>query len=155
MSTKIVAQLDANGYLVGSSLADESPLEPGTFLLPGGCIDADPPVVQADQRARWAGHGWEVETLPTLPEPDVPQEQPTPPKQFTSLEFLDLFTEAEQLDIVHASIASPHVKLWYDRMLAANFITLDDPRTEIGLNALVEAGLLGTVRKDQIVEAMQ
>ena len=47
------------------------------------------------------------------------------------------------------------VKLWYDKMLAASFITLDDPRTEAGLNALVSAGLLTAARKAEIVEAMQ
>ena len=85
----------------------------------------------------------------------IPPEPPKPPKQFTSLEFLDLFTEPEQLTIVQAAIASPQVKLWYDRMLAANFITLADPRTEAGLTALVGAGLLTAERKAAIVEAMQ
>lgn len=82
-----------------------------------------------------------------LPEPVYPQ--------FTSLQFLDLFTEAEQLGIVQAANASPQVKLWYDRMLAAMFITLADPRTEAGLTALVTAGLLTAERKTAIVEAMQ
>ena len=77
------------------------------------------------------------------------------PKQFTSLEFLDLFTDAEQLAIVNAANASTQVKLWYDRMLAANFITLADPRTEAGLTALVQAGLLTAERKAEIVGAMQ
>jgi len=75
--------------------------------------------------------------------------------QFTSLQFLDLFTESEQLAIVTAANASPQVKLWYDRMLAAMFITLADPRTETGLTALVGAGLLTAERKAAIVGAMQ
>ena len=82
-----------------------------------------------------------------LPEPVYPQ--------FTSLEFLDLFTEPEQIAIVTATNASAQVKLWYDRMLAANFITLADPRTEAGLAALVQAGLLTAERKAAIVGAMQ
>lgn len=46
------------------------------------------------------------------------------------------------------------VKLWYDKMLAAGFVTRADPRTEAGLSALVSAGLLTAERKAAIVEAM-
>ncbi len=35
--------------------------------------------------------------------------------QFTSLQFLDLLTEAEQLAIVQAGMQNAAVKLWYDR----------------------------------------
>jgi len=76
-------------------------------------------------------------------------------KKLTSLEFLDLFAEEEQLAIVTAAMQSAQVKLWYDRTLAAMFITLSDPRTEAGLTALVDAGMLTTERKDEIVEAMR
>ena len=87
------------------------------------------------------------------PEPADPP-PPAPPKQFTSLEFLDLFTESEQLAIAPAAMQSAQVQLWYDRTLAANFITLADPRTEAGLTALVTAGLLTAERKAEIVAAM-
>lgn len=40
---KIVSQLGPDGYLFGPTLADESPLEPGVFLIPGGAIDRPPP----------------------------------------------------------------------------------------------------------------
>jgi hypothetical protein len=80
---------------------------------------------------------------------------PPKPKQLTSLEFLDLFTEDEQLAIATAAIQIPHVKLWYDRTLAAMFITLADQRTEAGLTALVDAGMLTAERKAEIVGAMQ
>ena len=33
--------------------------------------------------------------------------------QFTSLQFLDLFTPAEQLAVATAAMQSPQVKLWY------------------------------------------
>lgn len=87
----------------------------------------------------------------------IDQSKITPPeyRQLTSLEFLDLFTEAEQLAIATAAMQSAQVKLWYDRTLAAMFITLADPRTEAGLTALVDAGMLTAERKAEIVEAMQ
>jgi hypothetical protein len=78
---------------------------------------------------------------------------PLPPKtQFTSLEFLDRFTEAEQIAVVTATLANAQVKLWYDKMLAASFVDLEDPRTEGGLNALVLSGLITQSRKNEILE---
>lgn len=88
------------------------------------------------------------------PEPADPL-PPAPQKQLTSLEFLDLFTESEQLAVATAAMQSAQVKLWYDRTLAAMFITLADPRTEAGLSSLVVAELLTEDRKAAIVEAMQ
>lgn len=40
---KIVSQLGPNGYLLEPTIADESPLEPDVFLIPGGAIDRPPP----------------------------------------------------------------------------------------------------------------
>ena len=87
------------------------------------------------------------------PEPADPLPPPAP-KQFTSLEYLDLFTEDEQLAVVTATMASPQVKLWYDKMLAAGYITSADPRTDGGLSALVGAGLLTEARKAEILAVM-
>lgn len=87
------------------------------------------------------------------PEPADPAPH-APPKHLTSLEFLDLFTESEQLTIVSSAMSSPQVKLWYDRTLAAMFITLADPRTEAGLNAAVAGGLITEARKNIIIAAM-
>ena len=83
-----------------------------------------------------------------------PSLAPKPPRQLTSLEFLDLFTTEEQLAVATAAMNFAQVKLWYDRTLAAMFITLADPRTEAGLEALVQAGLLTAERKAEIVGAM-
>ena len=116
-------------------------------LSDGAWIPNDPANMDRAAFAAWLAEGNTPEPADPLP--------PAPPKQFTSLEFLDLFTEAEQLAIVTAANASAQVKLWYDRMLAANFITLADPRTEAGLTALVQAGLLTAERKAEIVGAMQ
>jgi len=82
---------------------------------------------------------------PTLP----------PPGQFSSLAYLDLFTETEQLQVVTATMQSAQVKLWYDKMLAAEYITLADVRTEQGLAVLVSLSLLTPERKAQIITAMQ
>lgn len=61
---KTVSQLDLNGYLVGSAIADESPLEEGVFLLPAGCIDLAPIDVPVGQLARFDGMGFVLEDMP-------------------------------------------------------------------------------------------
>ena len=150
---KIVSQLGADGYFVTPTIAYESPLEEGVFLIPGGAVDVEPPVTPDGQRARWQ-NGWVFEVIPQ-PEPEPePEPEPPQPKRFTSLEFLDLFTDAEQKSIAAAAMVNVDAKLWYDRTLAAMFVTLADPRTEAGLTALVGAGLLTVERKAAIVAAM-
>lgn len=92
------------------------------------------------------------------PEPESPEApEPLPPQypRLTALEMLDLFTEAEQLAVVDATMTNAAVKLWYDRMIAATFVTYEDPRTEGGLQTLVDAQLLTPERKADIVAAMQ
>ena len=109
-------------------------------------IPADPANTDYAQYLQWLAEG--NTPLPADPLP------PPPPKQFTSLEYLALFTESEQLAVVSATMAVPQVKLWYDKMLAAGYVTSADSRTEGGLVALVGAGLLTEARKVEILEAM-
>lgn len=66
---KIVYQLDSNGYSVGVTEADECPLEPGVYLIPAGCVETPPPVLQEGLRARWTGEAWTVETVPAAEAP--------------------------------------------------------------------------------------
>lgn len=40
MTSKAVAQLDGQGFYLGAVDATESPLEPGTWHIPGGAVDA-------------------------------------------------------------------------------------------------------------------
>ena len=82
--------------------------------------------------------------------------EPAPPValNLSSLTFLDLFTESEQIAVASAAMSNVQAKLWYDRTLAAEFITLNDPRTEAGLDALVSIGLLTAERKTAIIASM-
>lgn len=70
------------------------------------------------------------------------------------LDFLDLFTEQEQIGVVTATLANPAIKLFYDRLLAATYVTIEDPRTLAGIQALVSAGLLTQARADAVIAAM-
>lgn len=103
------------------------------------------------------GNGFAVIDPPEPEGPEEPEQEPLPPQypRLTALEMLDLFTEPEQLAVVEATMANAAVKLWYDRMIAATFVTYEDPRTEGGLQALVDAQLLTPERKAAIVAAMQ
>lgn len=62
MKTKSVTQLDEFGYFLGTSIAYESPLEPGVFHIPANAIDVKPPTVPANKRARWMGE-WVFEDV--------------------------------------------------------------------------------------------
>jgi hypothetical protein len=84
---------------------------------------------------------------------DVAPQQPGVQTKMSSLQFMDRFTEQEQLAIVSATMVSAPVKLWYDRMIAATEIVLTDPRVNTGLQQLIGAGLLTQDRYDVILPA--
>ena len=75
--------------------------------------------------------------------------------RFFGNEKLDLFTPTEQLAVVSATMTDPVVKLMYDRMLGAGYLTYEDPETEYGLQLLLDKGLITQDRKVAIVAAMQ
>jgi len=73
MSTeKIAYQCDENGYYLGEVVADESPLEPGVFLIPGGCVERMPPEPVKGKIARHTGKKWVMEDVP---EPSTPSRE--------------------------------------------------------------------------------
>lgn len=53
-----VYQTDVDGYLVEPIEADEDPLEPGNWLIPAGCVGTKPPLLAANEAARWANGAW-------------------------------------------------------------------------------------------------
>lgn len=64
--SRLCYQLDRAGLLQGETVADESPLEPGVFLLPAGCtLTAPPQLVPEGQCPRWNGSTWDFVTKPT------------------------------------------------------------------------------------------
>jgi hypothetical protein len=67
---KTVYQLDQTGAYLGETIAHESPLEPGVYLIPGGCVETAPPETKEGQVTVWDG----VWTLVDLPEPEKPKE---------------------------------------------------------------------------------
>ena len=66
-----VCQLDAQGHFLDVTFADESPREPGVFLIPGGAVVADPPQVEPGKKARWSANGWVYIDAPDPPTPTL------------------------------------------------------------------------------------
>jgi hypothetical protein len=67
---KTFSQLDKDGFFVGAVEADESPLEPGIYLIPGGAIDRTPPKkISAGMRYKISGASWAGELIPVIEEP--------------------------------------------------------------------------------------
>lgn len=60
MTTKTVYQTDHLGILVGITVADQSPLEPGVWIIPGGCVEPAPPQAAEHQLPRWDGERWHL-----------------------------------------------------------------------------------------------
>lgn len=69
MKSKTVWQCDSAGYLIGRTVADESPLEPGTYLIPSGAVTVKPPHPLTDnQEWWWDGKAWQaVDARPLVP----------------------------------------------------------------------------------------
>ena len=138
----------------------------GTSEMPPGAAGVNPDVATLESlpdfdplthRARRVGGTWTVESIPEpVPEP-VPEPEPEPPQfpRFFGNAKLDLFTPAEQLEVVTATMTDPVVKLMYDRLFGAAYLTYEDPETEQGLSLLVSKGLLTEERKAEIVAEMQ
>lgn len=78
MNQKQVCQLDFDGYFMGVTVADESPLEPGVFLMPARTIDVAPPAIPEGKRAKWDG-SWSFDDIPPAePESTIKPEPITP-----------------------------------------------------------------------------
>lgn len=60
MPHKTVYQTSHLGLYVGPVHTDESPLEPGVFLLPGGCVEVPPPEAPDGKIQAWNGKRWQL-----------------------------------------------------------------------------------------------
>lgn len=66
---------------IGVDFAQESPLQPGVFLLPAGATFVEPPKVAEGKQAVWVGESWSVRDIPLPPEPKpTPEPEPALPE---------------------------------------------------------------------------
>ncbi len=77
MTYKTVSQLNDDGYFIGVAIAQESPLEPGVFLIPRNAIDLEPPTFDpTTQVAKFEDGVWSIENIviesspPPTPSPE-------------------------------------------------------------------------------------
>lgn len=97
MKTKTVFQTDHAGIFIGTTLADESPLERGVFHIPGGCVEIKPPKHSSLEFARWHEGSWVIERIPT---PQEEQKRPATHKEVEAdrlLEYADPLTGSDRL----------------------------------------------------------
>jgi hypothetical protein len=73
---KNIYHYDSDGVFLGVSEADESPLEPGVYLIPSFATEIEPPEFGEGFRAVFANGEWKVEPIPVPPEPE-PTPEPT------------------------------------------------------------------------------
>lgn len=58
--TKPVCQLDSDGLYLGQAEAElDIYARDGSYIMPGGCIDTEPPQLLEGSAARWTGEAWE------------------------------------------------------------------------------------------------
>ena len=54
---------DLQGKYTGESVADESPLEKGVYLIPAGATEIKPPSTNANEVAVFNGEIWNIENV--------------------------------------------------------------------------------------------
>ena len=141
----LIHTFDEDGYYNGSSEMPSFAAAPNPTCA---TLDPVPSFDPVTERARRVAGAWAVELIP-LPEPPEPQFP-----RFYGNTKLDLFTPAEQLAVVEATMTDPMVKLMYDRFLGAAYLSYEDPEMEQVLSLLVDKGLITQERKLEIVSAM-
>lgn len=106
---KIVSQLNAQGYFVASVEADESPLEPGVFLIPGGAIDVEPPTLPQGKAALWQGDAWVFVNPPDEAQQETPPVNGVPQvvTRFQARAALHLAGLLPQVEALMADAATP------------------------------------------------
>ncbi|MDA9159572.1 phage tail assembly chaperone [Rhodobacteraceae bacterium] len=75
-----VYQTDIDGIFVGTTTADQDPLDSTNWLIPAGCVETAPPTITDKQLAKWDGADWVVQDTPVVeldPEPEPLSEAET------------------------------------------------------------------------------
>lgn len=97
--------------------SDMSPLEPGVYLVPAGCVEIAPPAHSVSEYAEFVGGQWLVKTIPD-PEPE-PAPPPAPPVVVASIsprQIRQALTRAGLRAAVEAAVAAgdQDLKDWYE-----------------------------------------
>jgi hypothetical protein len=73
--SKIAYQYNTAGMFIGRTTADESPLQPGVYLVPARCTLVRPPRARKTQWPKWTGTSWTLVARPAPAKPIDPVEK--------------------------------------------------------------------------------
>lgn len=151
---------DRDGLYTGFSPRPTDPVRgtPAQINPLVGTLKVVPTFDMDKEVARFVSGNWVIEAVPVpIPEESPPDVEDTPPvsRRFYGNDKLDLFTPEQQINIVTATMTNPYVKLTYDRLINAKYLTIDDPETEVGLNLLSTEGILSEEEKQVIISKMR
>ena len=83
----IAYQTDQAGIYIGEVECQESPLEPGVYLLPGGSTLIAPPLALDGERAVLENGVWKIESsIPVIEEPVTPEVVLTPEENLAMIQ---------------------------------------------------------------------
>jgi hypothetical protein len=126
------------GGFLGSSEADESPLEPGVFLVPAFATLTPPPFFNSDQQAVWRNEAWSVEEI-LQPEPE-PEPKPEPEPEPAPLTWDDIrsvrngvLTQCDWTQLADAPLTTEQRAAWasYRQQIRAVPQTFETPEAVV------------------------
>jgi hypothetical protein len=125
------------------------------FTLPdGSTVSATDQFQIGNQRypAGWLATAPDAEITEAGITVQVVADPPAPPiTVISSLEFRQLFTDAERLAVTTASFSNAAIRVFMDDESSAGAVTLSDPEVTTGVAALVTGGLLTQDRANQVL----
>lgn len=158
---KIYHYSEKTGEYLGESVAALDPVEKKP-LIPARATTEAQPAAGENKAAVWANDAWqivddfrgfvgydangekhEIKELNQKPDPKWTAEPPAPEpviiKQFSARQFLKRLTREERLAIKNST--DNDVLLWYDELIAADFVDVEDPDTIAGANYGLSVGI--------------
>ena len=112
--------------------------------------------VDLDLGGRWiesgdAQIGWAYLDGQFVP-PQDPERGPQYKTRFSPRDYRKRFTADEQIAIRQAQLTDMEVGIVYDEFLSADYIDVDDPETERGIDLYISKGLVDPDRKSPLLE---
>ena len=105
------------GVFIGVEFAQESPLEPGVFLLPAGATFVEPPQVAEGKQAIWGGGSWAVEDIPLPPAPEPEPELVLPEPELLTWDTIRaqrnfLLSQSDWTQLADAPLSPEQKQAW-------------------------------------------
>ncbi len=170
---KIHHYSEKSGEYLGTTEARRDPVE-GKPLVPNQATTTEPPTPGNNEAVRWNAGAWEVvpdyrgvtgydadgqkhtiEKINETPNPNWTEQPPEPEPvtitQFSSRQFLQRLTRAERLAIKNSG--DDDALLWYDELIAADFVDVTDQDTINGAQYGLQMGIFADqARVDEILQ---